>query len=361
MISPPRLERVLIIKLWALGDILMATPVIDALRSANPDVRITWIVDSSHAELLRGHPGIDELIALDSAFWRRLLRRGNVLGWLREGLRWRRDLSRRRFDVVINCQPEKSWTFFLCAARKRIGLFYGPRPGLARLLYHIAVPRPKTPERHNSHHYLDTVRRLGISASGLRMSLGETPEEAAFAAEFRERNGIAGDSSWVVIAPFSTADNRTLEKDFCASLAAWLRDERGDRVVILGAEGDREAAESIGAMAGGKGIIIAAGLPMRQFIALIRTASLVICTDSSPMHIAAAVDTPYVAIFGPTPVSQRAPLAGRGTIVVKPIPCAPCDKPVCANPIYKQCIRHITLEEAQTAIDSRLPRVVKKT
>lgn len=359
MIPPPRLDRVLIIKLWALGDVLMATPLIDALRSANPNVRITWVVDASHAELLRGHPGIDELIPLDSASWRRVLRRGDVLGWLREGLRWRRDLSRWRFDVVINCQPEKSWTFFLCAARKRIGLFYGPRPGAARYLYDTVVPRPKSPERHNTHHYLDTMRSLGISPGSLKMSLGETLEEAVFAAEFRERNGIAGDSSWVVIAPFSTADNRTLEKDFCASLAAWLRDERGARVVILGADGDRDAAAFIASMAGGEGIISAIGLPMRRFVSLIREASLVICTDSSPMHIAAAVDTPYVALFGPTPVSQRAPLVGRGAIVEKRIPCAPCDSPVCANPIYKQCLREISVRDVQSAVDSLLRQVAE--
>lgn len=101
------MNRVLIVKMWALGDILMATPLLTNLRERFPDVQISWLVDASHADILRDHSLIDELFVFNSGRWRRKLRRGNVLGWLAEGRSWYRAMQSRRFDAVINCHPEK--------------------------------------------------------------------------------------------------------------------------------------------------------------------------------------------------------------------------------------------------------------
>ena len=73
-------KRIGILKLWALGDIVMATPMLAALRARYPEVQITWVVDESHGEILRGHPSVDDLIILDTGGWRRLLRKGKSTG-----------------------------------------------------------------------------------------------------------------------------------------------------------------------------------------------------------------------------------------------------------------------------------------
>src|SRR5688500_5642944 len=99
------MKRALIVKMWALGDILMATPLIAALRGAHPDIRITWIVDESHGEILQGHPDIDELIVIHSGEWRRMLRNANYFGWLKRTTDFRREMAARNFDIAINCHP----------------------------------------------------------------------------------------------------------------------------------------------------------------------------------------------------------------------------------------------------------------
>ena len=113
------MKRVLIIKLWALGDLLMATPLVSALQAKYPGIEITWLADNLNAELLEGQPGIN-VARIDSGFWRRKLRKGRVLAWLKEARFWQRELGRRKFDAVINCHPDLWWTRILCAAPGRL-------------------------------------------------------------------------------------------------------------------------------------------------------------------------------------------------------------------------------------------------
>ena len=95
--------------------------------------------------------------------------------------------------------------------------------------------------------------------------------------------------------------------------------------------------------------ILAAGTTLRQYVALLRRADLVISGNSSPMHVAAAVGTPFVALFGPTPTFERVPLVGPGTALARPLPCAPCDLPTCANPVFRQCMTLIEVDDVLAA------------
>ena len=123
--------------------------------------------------------------------------------------------------------------------------------------------------------------------------------------------------------------------------------------------GDGAAAAEI-ARRSSAPIVLAAGTTLRQYVALLRRAALVVCGDSSPMHLAAAVGTPFVALFGPTPADRRAPLAGAGRVLARPPACAPCDRATCANPVFRQCLKLIDVADVQQACDALLPALVAR-
>lgn len=343
------LRRVLIVKMWALGDLLMATPMIAALRARWPGVQIAWAVESVHADLLAGHPGIDELIPVDSGAWRRMLKKGKIVAWLARSLGWHSQMRRRRFDAVINCQADKWWSAFLCAGPRRIGLYPQENLPASRRFYTCALNRPKDPPLHNTDHYLTATRALGCPDADKAMTIGESPEEAVFLAEFFQAQGLSEQKPIVILAPFSNGANRCWEPECYAQVADWLATTHGAQLVMtIGPDDEEKAREIIDMVA--VPIVLATGTTIRQYVALLRRADLVISGDSSPMHIAAAVGTPFVTVFGPTPTFERVPLVGKGIALAKPLPCAPCDRPSCANPVFRECMKLVTVADVQAAV-----------
>jgi ADP-heptose:LPS heptosyltransferase len=340
------MKRVIIVKMWALGDVLMATPMLASLRATYPDSKVTWVVDESHGEILRGHPGIDDLEIIHSGRWRRLLRKGNVPGWLAESFRLRRLMERYKADAAINCHPEKWWTIFLCPAPVRIGLYPSTSlPGSARFYTH---PLPsQTPPLHATRQYLQATQTLGCPDSDLRLTIGETPDEAVFLADFEHQQGIRSGEPFVVLAPFTTAENKCWEPERYAILADYLADRWSARIILTLGPRDEPAARTIAAQAKTP-IIVAAKTTLRQYVALLRRADVVVSGDTSSLHIAAALGTPYVTLFGPTDPSHLAPLASQergGTIVTSSVSCRPCHATRCKNPIFRECLKAISVEE----------------
>jgi ADP-heptose:LPS heptosyltransferase len=354
------MKRVGIIKMWALGDIVMATPMLAALRAAHPDVRVTWVVDEAHGEILRGHPDIDDLIVLHSGEWRRLLRKGNYPGWLRRSRELHGMMRDRNLDAVINCHPDKWWTAILCAAPIRVGLYPSHHlPSTWRWYTHaIAYPRPPI---HATHHYLLATRALGCPDASLRLTLGETPDEAEFLAEFAREQEIVPGTPVVALAPFTTAENKCWEPERFAELADVLVDEWGARIVLPHGGKDEAAARSIAEMA--RVPVVTVKTTLRQYIALLCRANVVISGDTSAMHIAAALGTPFVALFGPTERAYLAPLHvvnGQGIALAKPLPCAPCQTTRCTSRVFRHCMKLHTVADVAAAAGVYLDAVERR-
>jgi heptosyltransferase-2 len=160
------------------------------------------------------------------------------------------------------------------------------------------------------------------------------------------------DGPLIVIAPYSTSDNRNWEDDRCVALCRWLRATYGALVAVTCSGRDRERGQALCRAVGEIGVECVSKASLTEYIALIAMSQLVVCADSSAMHIAAALGTPFVALFGATPVERRKPLRGRGVAVCKPIPCAPCDKQTCAHSEFRACMRAIELADVQAAVES---------
>ncbi len=348
------MKRILIIKLWALGDILMATPLLHALLARWPDAEITWVADTQYAGILENHPLLHALVAVDTGRWRRLLRQGKLAAWLAEARRLHQDMQARRFDIAINFHPQKWWMRILAVAPVRVGLFGSDKRLPTRRLYTHPVSEAAGGAAHNTHRYLEVAAALGCSPASEAMTLGETAGEAPFWDEFCRTQGISKEQPVVVVAPFATTENRVWETGRLAQIVDWLQDKCGASVILCAGPKDQQAVCGITKLVSVP-LIIAEGLTLREYVAVLRGADLVICGDSSPMHIAGALGKPYVALFGPTPVAGRAPLAGPGIALAKPLPCAPCDQSGCRNAVFRECLKLITVADVQAAVLALLP------
>lgn len=350
-------RRILIMRLGAHGDILMGTPLLTALRAAWPDAHLTWIVERKERDSIDAHPLIDEILLWDGAYWKRMLRRGLFPLWLARGLRFRRALRERRYDVFISFQPEE-WPLLTRAvnAPMSVGVFdtfrqfqgaQGRSPHTR--LYSTAFTEPDLPP-HRTDQYLLPLRALGLpEPADKRMSLGYTSEDAQAAAQV-----LGATERFAVLAPMTTWPSRCWPAERYAELGDALARTHGCRIVLIGSAKERPQVEAIAAQMKTPPLVAAGALRFREMAALIARACLLVSGDTGPMHVAAALGVPYIALFGPTPVEGRAPLAGRGLSLLHPVPCGPCDQKVCRHVDENErlCLRRISVEEVLAAARS---------
>ena len=360
------MKRVLIVKMWALGDILMATPLLTNLRARFPGVEITWLVDSHHADVLRDHPLIDDLVVFDSGRWRRLLRRGKLLSWLAEGRDLHRSMRERQFDTAINCHPEKWWTRLLCPALVRVGLYPSPNLTMTGRLY--THSRPKPLGLHSTDDYLLGLEALGQSGPfSRRMALEVSERSEENCREFlRDQPEFCVGMPLVVLHPGASQPSKCWPLENFATVAAGLSNRCN--LVITGSNSEQPLAEAISSLLpdGVRRPMIAAGRveTIGTAAALIRQASAVVTGDTSALHLASALGTPVVGIYGSTRPGDNAPLFGESVLLYDDaVPCAPCYKAQCplADAEYLRCLRAVTPVQVLAALDVFLKESEKKT
>lgn len=366
--------RILIVRLGSHGDILMATPLLSALRRAYPTAHLTWIVEQSAAASLAANPYLDELLVWDSSYWRGMIRAHGLklltpkrflgLPWLFQALRMTAHLRGRHYETLISLQPEE-WPTLLpgTGAATTIGVFdtFRQFSGASSTSsyasrYKYAYTYADLPE-HRTDQYLLPLQALGLpETQDKQMTLGFTAEDAEVTDDFLKQ-GHFQNQPFVVLAPMTTWESRNWPAERYVALGDMLA-AQGYRVALISSPSpkEREAVGGIAAQMQTLPLLALGSLTFRQMAALLARASLVISGDTGPMHVAAAVGTPYLALFGPTPVLGRAPIAGRGLSLAHAVPCGPCDKEFCnqSGENILRCLTLITVDEALTAAEKLL-------
>lgn len=358
-------HRILIMRLGAFGDILMGTPLLAALREAYPEAHLTWVVEHKEAQAIDASPYIDEYLVWNGSFWKQMLRRGLYPLWLLRALRFQKTLRAKQYDIFISFQPEE-WPLLVRGvnAGVNIGVFdtfwqtdsrkaTSPRTRLYSTAYtHRDLPA------HRTNQYLLPLRALGVpEPHETQMSLGFTAADAAAAQEFLRGHGLAANKPFAVLAPMTTWQSRCWPADRYARLGDALAETLGLSVVLIGSQREAEAVAGVASQMKTAPVLASGVLTFREMAALIAKSALLVSGDTGPMHVAAAVNTPYVALFGPTPAPERAPLTGRGLTLLHPVPCGPCDQKVCPNSgdNFMLCMNLLTVEEVLAASKSLLP------
>lgn len=356
-IKLPERPRILVVKQWAIGDILLATPLLHALKRGYPGSRISWLVDTRYASILDGNELIDEVIAFDSPLWRRHFRYGNIPAYLTMSTGLRRRLNAGRFDAVINLTGEKWWSIWFNAAPVRIGLFPRRNPGAMGRLYTRAIPRTFDPILHNTDHYLLPANALGIPEPyDRRMSVPRRDEDSRAVRGFLEsQEGYHAGRPIIVLHPGTSQASKCWPTSHFGALVDRLSGEFN--VVITGSAIEIDLANQIvdSLQPGTTRPIIAAGAltDLRHVLALIDQAAAVVTGDTSILHFASAVETPLIGIYGSTRPGLNAPYFGEHAYFFNDdLECSPCSRANCPleGVSFMKCMRTINPGDVHLAL-----------
>jgi ADP-heptose:LPS heptosyltransferase len=362
-------KRILIMRLGAFGDILMGTPMLAALREGYPDAHITWIAERGQQQAIDANPFVDEVLLWTTRYWKHMVRHLQYPLWAVRALALRAELRRRKYDLFISFQPEE-WPLLLRGVDPSISVgvfdtfrrFYGAKDTSRNTkLYSYAYSHPNLPD-HRVDQYLLTLDALDLpKPASKRMYLGYTEEDRRYAERFLIEHQLLDmpgqRAPFVVLVPLTTWPTKCWPSERYVELGDALQ-QRGFRIILTGSAKEQEAVEGIAARMAERPAIAAGMMTFRQTAALMDRAALVVSGDTGPMHAAAALEKPYVALFGSTSPRWYGPLMGHGKMLFHPVPCGPCDQKRCPNQgdDFERCMRLLTVEEVLEASLSLLSR-----
>lgn len=328
------MKRILIIRLSAIGDVVMASGLVPALRARWPEAHLAWLTESSTAELLSANPRLDQVIVLPRQEWRKLLRAHRYGRLLSALFAFVRALRAQRFDLVLDTQGLLKSAVWARAsgARQRIGI--NSREGSRWLLTETITATTDAPGMGSEYRELATF--LGAPADAFAPDLVLAETQYTVAAGRLESAGV--ESPYAVLCPFTTRPQKHWFEERWRTLAEQLREELGLTPVVLGGAGDREAAARI--TAGGLAVNLAGQLPLAQSAALVARAHLLVGVDTGLTHMGIATGVPTVVLFGSTRPYLE---AGRANVRIlhDELECAPCRRhPSCGGAF--DCMRHHT-------------------
>ncbi len=350
----PQRQAILIIRLSTLGDVALASAVIDPLRRRYPHARQVWLVYPQAAPLIAGNRALDDVITVPHEEWGRLLRRGRWLRLVRECRALIRRLRAGRFGLALDLQGQWSSAIWarLANAPQRIGV--GPRDGSSVLLNALVERNPTLATPCGE--YDPLLWRLG--ADRVRSRLGIAPPPLAREAAEERLVGANVSRGFVALCPFNADRRRQWPAERWAALAAHLREQTSLPVVLFGGPQDHDAAASILAAPGGEEIVNWTGATdIGEAAALLGRATLVIGVDTSLTHIAAGQGRPTVALFGatrPWRATQSQPIRVLGQESSD----APSDQRPTADSIRTSGMEAIAVEEVLTTAYLLLDRRV---
>lgn len=352
--------NLLLVRPRLIGDVILTTPAVRALRRRFPTARVTYLVERLAAPVVRGNPHLDDVVALEyTRGWRRL----------RDDARTALTLRRRRFDVAIDFHggPRSGWLTWASGARVRIGYDVAGRSWM----YTRTVPRrPSATPRHSVVNQWDLLAALDPSFADPPTPAADPvemlTESAAVDSVSRQlaRAGVPGEAT-VVLMHVSARNRfrRWPEASFAAVAAALAQD--GPFVVVMGGPSDADAASRVidaaraGAGRAADRIVAGEGWTLAELRAAMERASLFVGGDSGPMHIAATSVVPIVALYGPTLpgvwAPWRAPDLAWAPVEAGPLPCRPCAQRTCAPGDFR-CLTTIRPEAVVDAARRLLER-----
>jgi len=335
MTRDPEIKNIVLMRTDRIGEVLLSSAAVDALKAAYPDARVTFVTSEYSSDLLRGRDDIDEVLTVDTF---------RKKGWLKEAFSLAAELRKRRFDASLVMNPHKilHLACFLAGIPLRGG--YGRKWGF---LLNRKIPdlRDKG-EKHEVRYAMDLLTTLGVENAEATPRLAVNGEARSSALRTLRGKGLGEDDPYVVLHPGSSNQAKRWPTERFAALAGRIAGELGRRVLIIGSADEKELAGSVKEAAGAGALDIAGEMTLAELAAAIEKADLFIGNDAGPMHMAAALGVPVIAVFGRN-IPGVGPLRwgpwGEGDVVFHEDPgCDPCYDTKC--PYDYKCLRAVTVD-----------------
>ena len=329
--------KLLVIKLRAVGDVILSTAALPNLRAAFPEATIDFLVERSCREVIEGNASVDNLIVFSKTGM--------------NGARILLDLRRARYDMVVDLfgNPRSALMTFASGARHRVGYDFRGRS----YAYNILV-KPRGAEVHNVEFNLDALRRIGVPVvhTSPYFPLSEGDREFA-----RREADTLGLTKRLAIG-FNPGTNRPTERwpaEGFAELGALLAGRFGARICVFWGPGEKPVADAITRQIG-DAAAVAPRTSLKQLGAMFERCSLVVSNDSGPMHIAAALGLPTVGIFGPVNPLLQGPYGEKTRYARKEgLPCLGCNYDRTC-PIGNPCMTELEAEKVADVVEDLIVR-----
>ncbi len=322
-------RRILAVKLSALGDLFHAVPVIHRLKE-HYGCPVDWVTQPEYVELAGCHRDVERVIAYP--------RRGGLRAWGE----FVRELRQERYDLAVDLQglTKSGLAMGLARAGRKLAPS-GPRE-LCKWFAH-EVPEARAPTPHAMDRLFDTLRHLGIAV-----------EPVEYPLTFPEVPPLPGGRPRVAVAPRSRWPAKDWPEERFVEVLRCLRGRREVEVFVLGGPADRELGQRMVTALGARTHSLCGSAPLLSLGGVLRQMDVLLCNDSGPMHFAAAVGTPLVALFGPTDPALTGPWGGGHTVLRPP----PGPEGYPPHRSYKDgdrsFIARITVEEVLAALEGVL-------
>ena len=332
-------ERILVIKLRYVGDVLLATPVLSRLREGFPKAHLTMLVNPGTDEVVRGHPALDEVLILE---------RGSVVG------QWRfvQELRDRSFDIVVDLTDGDRSALLgrLSGAPVRLG--YNSEGRWRGFLYTKVIEADRF-AMHTVRYHLAATESLGLTGPPPAPILTVTPEAQHEGDRLLREAGIDGMLPLVCLHPGARWWFKSWPAERFAALADLIQTETSAQALFLGGELERSLSDRI---AGGMKTpfhSLIGKTSLLDLAAVLERASLLVTNDNGPMHMAAAMHIPVIGLFGPSDPTAWGPWGDGHRTFYKGLDCRACFHPDCFRG-EQNCMRLITLDEVWEGVLEKL-------
>ncbi len=332
--------RILIIKLSAIGDVVHTLPLLEVIRREFPSSRIDWVIEEDASSIVDGHPDLNEVIVFPRKSWlRRFVKGGGCVAVMREVADFVRKFRKRNYDVVVDLQGllKSGVLAFIARGKRKIALNGGREGSSLFINEQVAFPHP---DIHALDRYLCVAQYLGATNQRWEGLIPIDEADRRYVDDLLDEHKI--DTAPIAINPMAKWRTKLWGLSRFASLADIVSEELEKTVIFTGGISDRDAIESILSGMKSKTLNFAGLTNLKQLAYLYQKCAAVVSTDTGPMHVAAAMGTPVVALFGPTSPSRTGPYGAKHRVVRAGIHCSPCFKKSCDD---MSCMKEITVQK----------------
>ncbi|MDD5692595.1 MAG: lipopolysaccharide heptosyltransferase II [Candidatus Omnitrophica bacterium] len=338
-------SRILIVRTDRIGDVLLSTPVIKALRQKFPQAYISMMVSPYARDIVEGNPYLDEVIVYDKD--------GKHKSFFRS-LKFSSRLRKKKFDLAIILHPANRAHLltFLAGIPERLG--YNRKLGflLTRRIEHTK----QKGQKHEAEYNLELLSELGITGNPLELFMPVRDDSEKWAQELFVNEGIRDGDKVLAINPGASCPSKVWPAERFAEAAEKLAERYNFKILILGGPKDMRLADKVEQGIKGKAINLSGKTSVSQMASLLKRSRLFISNDSGPVHIASALGTPVISIFGRAQagLSPRrwGPLGKRDKYLHKEIGCIQCLAHNCVKEFA--CLKAIGVSDVLAAAESIL-------
>ncbi len=339
------MKNILVIMLRYIGDVLLATPVVRALRDHFPNAHIAMAVNKGTEDVVKRNPDLNDVMGVPK----------HGVG---ASLRFLREVRSRRFDCVLDLTDGDRAAILTRSTGAPVRVGFNEEHYWRGLLY-TSVVKGEFLGVHRVERNLEAVRALGIEPKSRRLVLEVSSEDEAAANRVLKQSDGGGtdgtEGPLIMLQPGARYWFKAWPAERFALLSDRLVRELGCRVLVGGDAAEREIASTIQAACASPVTNLAGQTDLLTYAAILKQCALFIGNDNGPLHMAVAVGTPVVGLFGPSNPAEWGPLGGQAVVLYKGLDCRPCFHPTCYRGA-ESCMNLISVDEVFAAAEQMLQR-----